>query len=91
MGPWATTLAQRFKSGYTDQGGENQVGSYSLFDLSVTWTGLKNLTVTAGVNNLFDTDPPRSVQSTTFQRGFDPRFTDPIGRAFMFRAAYKFF
>lgn len=91
MGPWATTLAQRFKSGYTDQGGNNQVDSYSLFDLSVTWTGLKNLTVTAGVNNLFDTDPPRSVQRTTFQRGFDPRFTDPIGRAFMFRAAYKFF
>ena len=84
-------MGQRFKSGYTDQNEIDTVGSYSVFDLSATWTGIKNLTVTAGINNLFDTDPPRSVQNNTFQRGFDPRFTDPIGRAFMFRAAYKFF
>ena len=91
IGPWATSLGQRFKGGYTDQDGVNTVGSYSVFDLSVTWTGVKNLTLTAGINNLLDTDPPLSVQNTTFQRGFDPRFTDPIGRAFMLRATYKFF
>ncbi|MDP1534268.1 MAG: TonB-dependent receptor, partial [Rubrivivax sp.] len=33
IGPWSTTLAQRFKSGYVDQDGVNQVGSYSLVDL----------------------------------------------------------
>ena len=91
MGPWGTVLANRFRSGYTDQDGVNEVGSYTLWDLSVTWTGVKNLTLTAGINNLFDTDPPLSVQNTTFQRGFDPRFTDPIGRSFLLRAAYKFF
>ena len=67
------------------------MGSYSIFDASVTWTGVKNLSLTAGINNLFDTDPPLSGQNTTFQRGYDPRFTDPIGRSFMLRAAYKFF
>lgn len=91
IGPWATSLGQRFKGGYTDQDGVNQVGSYSIFDVSVTWTGVKNLAVTAGINNILDTDPPLSVQNTTFQRGFDPRFTDPLGRAFMLRASYKFF
>ncbi|CAG1019540.1 Colicin I receptor [Burkholderiaceae bacterium] len=91
MGPWGATLAQRFKSGYTDQDETSDVGSYSLWDLSLSWTGVKNLTLTAGVNNLFDTDPPRTVQATTFQRGYDPRFTDPLGRSLMFRAAYKFF
>ena len=91
MGSWGASLGQRFKGGYTDQNEIDTVGSYSVFDLSGTWTGIKNLTVTAGINNLFDTNPPRSVQNNTFQRGFDPRFTDPIGRAFMFRAAYKFF
>lgn len=90
-GPWGATLGQRFKSSYTDQNGTSEVGSYSVFDLSVTWTGIKNLTLTAGINNLFDTDPPHSVQNTTFQRGFDPRFADPIGRAYSLRAAYKFF
>ena len=91
LGPWGTTLSQRYKSGYLDSDAVNKVGSYSLFDLSVTWTGVKNLTLTAGISNLFDTEPPLSVQTTTFQRGFDPRFTDPIGRAFLFRAGYKFF
>ena len=91
IGSWTTTLGQRFKSGYVDQDGVNRVGSYSIFDASVTWTGIKNLTLTAGIANLLDTDPPLSGQNTTFQRGFDPRFTDPLGRTFMFRAAYKFF
>ena len=90
-GAWSVTLGQRFKTGYTDQDGINRVGSYSIFDTSATWTGIKNLTVTAGISNLLDTDPPRSVQTRTFQRGFDPRFTDPIGRAFMIRTSYKFF
>ncbi len=91
MGDWGVTLAQRYKSGYTDQDGVNKVRSYSIFDASVSWTGIKNLTLTAGINNLLDDDPPLSGQVTTFQRGYDPRFTDPIGRSFMFRAAYKFF
>lgn len=90
-GPWTTSLVQRFKSGYVDQDGVNQVGSYSLVDLGVTWTGIKNLTLTAGINNLLDTDPPVTGQTNTFQRGYDPRFTDPIGRGYMLRAAYKFF
>jgi iron complex outermembrane recepter protein len=90
MGPWAAGLAQRFKAGYTDQDGVNEVGSYSIFDASVTWTGVKNLTVTAGINNLFDTDPPLTGQNSTFQRGYDPRFTDPLGRTFMLRMGYKF-
>jgi iron complex outermembrane receptor protein len=90
LGPWAATLGQRYKAGYTDQDGENKVGSYMIHDLSVSFTGVKNLTLSAGVANLLDKDPPRSVQSTTFQRGYDPRFTDPLGRTYSLRAAYKF-
>jgi iron complex outermembrane receptor protein len=91
MGPWAATLAQRFKTGYTDQDGVNSVGSYSLFDLSGSWTGIKDLTVTASIHNVLDTEPPLSGQVTTFQRGYDPRFTDPRGRTFGIRVGYKFF
>jgi hypothetical protein len=91
MGPWTASLAQRYKSGYLDQDGANQVGAYSVVDLGVTWSGIKGLTLAAGINNLLDKDPPVTGQTTTFQRGFDPRFTDPIGRSFNFRASYKFF
>jgi iron complex outermembrane receptor protein len=89
-GPWSALLANRYKTGYTDQGGASEVDSYSVFDLTGTWTGVKNLTLTAGVINIFDLDPPLSVQNTTFQRGYDPRFTDPRGRTWLLRAAYKF-
>lgn len=90
-GPWGATLAQRHKSGYRDQDPARRVSSYELYDLSASYTGIKNLTLTAGVLNLFDKEPPISVQVTTFQRGFDPRFTDPLQRSLLFRAAYKFF
>lgn len=90
MGPWGATLAQRYKSHYSDQDPQFTVGSYSIWDLSASWTGIKNLTLTAGINNLFDTEPPQSVQVTTFQRGYDPRFADPLGRTFLLRAAYRF-
>jgi iron complex outermembrane recepter protein len=90
MGTWGATLGQRYKSSYVDQVPDNKVKAYFIHDLSFTWTGLQGLTLTAGVLNLFDEDPPRSFQSTTFQRGYDPRFTDPLGRTYMLKAAYKF-
>jgi iron complex outermembrane receptor protein len=89
-GPWSAVLANRYKSGYTDQDEVNEVGTYSVYDVSASWTGVKNLTITAGILNVLDKDPPRTVQVTTFQRGYDPRFTDPRGRTYMMRVAYKF-
>ena len=88
-GPWSVVVANRFKLGYTDQDGINKVGNYSVVDTTLTWTG-KNLTLSGGVLNLLGEEPPRSVQVTTFQRGYDPRFTDPRGRVWLLRAGYKF-
>ncbi len=90
-GPWAVVFANRFKSGYTDQDELTDVKQYSTYDTSVSWSGFRNLTVTAGIKNLTDEEPPVSAQVTTFQRGYDPRFTDPLGRTYTIRAAYKFF
>ncbi|MCE9657827.1 MAG: TonB-dependent receptor [Burkholderiales bacterium] len=91
MGPWSALIAQRYKTGYTDQDGVNKVKDYFLHDISATFAATKDLSLQVGVNNVFDKDPPLSGQSTTFQRGYDPRFTDPIGRNFVLRASYKFF
>jgi iron complex outermembrane receptor protein len=66
-----------------------KIKAYTLWDMSVSWSGVKNLAVTVAVNNLLDEDPPVSGQTTTFQRGYDPRFTDPLGRSIMLRAGYK--
>jgi iron complex outermembrane receptor protein len=88
-GPWSAVLANRYKTGYMDQDGVNEVGNYSVFDTTLTWTS-KSLTLSGGILNLLDQDPPRSVQNTTFQRGYDPRFTDARGRTWLFRVGYKF-
>jgi iron complex outermembrane receptor protein len=90
LGAWNVTLANLYRSGYVDQVPPHQVGDYSIFDLTAAWSGVKGLTLRAGVHNLMNTDPPRSNQTTTFQHGYDPRFTDPRGRTWIFGASYKF-
>lgn len=89
-GVWSLAVSQRYKSGYVDQIPNNNVPAYQLWDASVTYTGVRNLTLTAGIKNLLDKDPPYSNQFTTFQSNFDPRFTDPLGRTYTVRAAYRF-
>jgi iron complex outermembrane receptor protein len=91
---WGTQLTVYNKSGYRDQdNGQTpigDVGSYTLTNLSTTYTGFKNLSLTAGIKNLFDVEPPFSQQATTFQKGYDPRYTDAIGRSIFLRGSYKF-
>jgi iron complex outermembrane recepter protein len=99
-GNYSARLGVRHKTGYTDQnnpttvvGGESYYGkvkAYTLVDLSGTARIGKNFSLTAGVTNLFDSDPPFSNQSTRSQRGYDPRFTDPVGRALFVRAGLTF-
>jgi iron complex outermembrane receptor protein len=79
-----------FKSGYLDQDPENHVASYTTWDTYASWEALKGLNLTFGVRNLFDREPPLSYQTTTFQAGYDPRYTDPAGRTMYLRATYNF-
>jgi iron complex outermembrane receptor protein len=97
-GPWSVNLFNRLRSGYfdsnlTELGGGydfNTVGAYSTWDLTGTWTGVRGLTITAGVLNLFNERAPFSNQGATFQVGYDPRFASPLGRQFMLRGMYEF-
>ncbi|MCF8204416.1 MAG: TonB-dependent receptor [Methylotenera sp.] len=100
MDAWGARMSLRNQSGYVDQndpatvvGGPSfygNVSSYTLVDLSGTYKFNKMTSLTVGVKNLFDKDPPFSNQSARSQRGFDPRYTDPMGRALFVRAAYGF-
>jgi iron complex outermembrane receptor protein len=95
LDPWTMTLANRYMSGYDDQNAvdpefEQRVDAYSTWTLSGTYTGNKQIDVTAGIKNLFDQDPPYTNQTTTFQQGYDPRYTDPLGRTFYMRVTYRF-
>ncbi len=84
-GPWAATIANSYQSAYTDtqtdiNGDERTVSSMSLYDLQGSYTGFKNLTLTLGVKNLFDTNPPLTNQQNTFQLGYDPLYYDARAR-----------
>ncbi len=99
MGAWSTNLFNRFKSGYDDYNtdtldddiyGQNRVGNWSVYDLTVTYSGVKGLSLTGGVLNLMDKRGPFTNQNATFQTGYDPRISDPVGRAWFLQASYKF-
>ncbi len=92
---YSVGLTGHYKSSYkddpsTDEGAANTVASYTTFDLFGNYKATKQLSLTAGVRNLFDRDPPLSYQQTVFQAGYDPRYTDPTGRTFYVRGSYDF-
>jgi iron complex outermembrane recepter protein len=103
-GDWSVLLSNTFASGYKDElpnGGKGtpppgfnpDVSSYSIFGLSSTYSGIKNTTVTVGISNLFDRDPPFTAHNVdeVVGAGWDPRVADPRGRTFSFNVKYKFF
>jgi iron complex outermembrane receptor protein len=70
-----------------------RVGNYNIFDWQTAWAATKDLTLTGGIRNIFDHNPPFTAQDegpTGNARGFDGRYTDPVGRAFYLAASYKF-
>ncbi|HEX4882956.1 MAG TPA: TonB-dependent receptor [Casimicrobiaceae bacterium] len=98
-GPWSATLGNLHQNGYTDVGDADiftadieprRVGTLSLWDLSTTYKGFKNLTLTLGVQNLFDRDPPFTNQTTSFQVGYDPTYYDARARFVYLSATYAF-
>jgi iron complex outermembrane receptor protein len=95
-GDYSFNLTNRYLSHSEDQNTSvapefaNKVRHYSTWSLSTTFTGNKMFELTAGIKNLFDKEPPFTNQVTNFQLGYDPRYTDPIGRTVYARLTYKF-
>jgi iron complex outermembrane receptor protein len=95
-GDYTFNLSNRYMSHYEDQNTAvapefaNNVGHYSTWSLSTTFTGNKQFELTAGIKNLFDEEPPFTNQVSNFQIGYDPRYTDPLGRTVYARLTYKF-
>ena len=91
-GPWTATLTQKFQSGYQDgfplpEGNMRRVGSYSVWDVQASYAGLRDVTLTFGIKNLFDRDPPFSNAT---DNGFDLNYADPRGRTYYARVTYAF-
>ncbi|MDN3919439.1 TonB-dependent receptor domain-containing protein [Roseateles violae] len=95
---WATTFSTIYKSGYKDQDMTRfniplrDIPSYTTFNLFGSYTGVKNLTLTAGLRNLFDKAPNFTYHNVddVVGAGWDPRVADPFGRTLVLSASYSF-
>ena len=104
-GNWTVAVTELYRSGYMDQpignlssgfspsGWNPKVDAYNLYNLTVSYKGLiKNLTITAGIKNLFNNNPPFvHYYDTNSGAGsdWDPRVADPRGRSFVLSGEYK--
>jgi iron complex outermembrane receptor protein len=80
IGPLQIAVNQLFVGHYTDADQIRTVGTYSIFGINAAYTAWRGLTLTLGVKNLMDRDPPYTRQNQSFQVGYDPALTDPTGR-----------
>jgi iron complex outermembrane receptor protein len=96
QGDWATTLAadyaSRYRAGNDLNDNPTYIGGMTLWNLQVSYMGLKNAVLTLGARNILDKQPPVFVPvSNQFQSGFDASQYDPRGRAIYLTGTYKFF
>jgi iron complex outermembrane receptor protein len=107
QGDWSGLLQNIYRAGYKDHmlpGVANglvtppnwnpDVKPYSVFNASVSYAGFRNLTLTGGIKNLFNQDPPFAITydgDTGAGSSWEPRVADPRGRSFTLAVNYKFF
>lgn len=92
-GPWGANLNQLYVHSYSEPAvttDTRKVSAYSVFGISGSYSGIKNLTLSVGVKNVFDTDPPYTRQNQAFQIGYDPAIANPTGRFFWGSVRYAF-
>lgn len=105
-GNWNGSFTQVYRSGYKDfvlpgvangsvrpPNFEPKVEPYVIYNVSLTYSGIKNLSLTGGIKNLFNTDPPFAVtydSNTGAGSSWEPRVADPRGRSFTLLATYNF-
>ena len=101
-GPWVTSATIRSTGSMRDTDQEfgsaafnraRVINSHEELDLGFQYSGIKNMTVSGNVKNLFDRLPPFSAKGTENQYGSlgFPWIYSPRGRYFQLAANYKFF
>lgn len=106
-GKWTGRLSQLYRAGYMDYVAPGvlaglvtpprwnpKVDEYITYNASLTYRWNKDITIIAGIKNIFDEDPPFSVAydtNTGAGSSWEPRVADPRGRAFTLAIDYKIF
>ncbi|MGH8854207.1 MAG: TonB-dependent receptor domain-containing protein [Telluria sp.] len=93
-GAWKATLSQRYNTALTDLTPRvgstlTKVESYSQFNANVRYTGIKNTTISLGVNNITEEWPPLTA-NTIYGGGYLTSLADMMGRVVRVSVEYKF-
>lgn len=93
-GDWRGTLSQRYSSSLTDKTPRagstmTKVEAYSQWNMNVKYTGIKNATISAGVNNITQEWPPLTANSI-YSGGYVTSLADMMGRVYRVSIEYKF-
>ena len=68
-----------------------EVDSYITLDSSISYRANGNLSLAFGANNLFDEEPPLTLNSAGgWQRGYDSRYASAYGRSLFVSMGYDF-
>lgn len=106
-GDWSATLSQSYRPSYLDNANylgiasgvfvpanyQQRVKSYTTYNTTVTYRGIKNMVITGGIKNLLNTEPPFTLNYDSdlgSGSSWDPRIADPRGRAFTLSLEYEF-
>ncbi|WP_413194305.1 TonB-dependent receptor [Pararobbsia alpina] len=97
---WAATLSWEYTGPYTNAianvtggypGASGSVGSWSIFNLYATYSGIKNWTIYGGINNIFNRAPNFDpVWQATPDASYDSSLYNYIGRFVQVGATYHF-
>jgi iron complex outermembrane receptor protein len=93
-GDWNTVVSENFQTGYHDQNTAvtsqfyRDIQPYSVVNLTTTYTGIKNVTLSGGISNVFNATPPFTNSQST---GILLDYASAVGRAYILSATYKFF
>ena len=87
---WGATSSLRYISAVSETGAVNRLDARTYLDAQIRWTPgfLDNqFRIAAGVNNLFDKDPPGCISCGL--NNYDPNAYDAPGRFFYLRLTYR--
>jgi iron complex outermembrane receptor protein len=91
-GDWFSQLTQFYNTGYHDLNNVQpefyrDIEPYSVWNMTVTYKGIKHVKLSLGINNLLDEKPPVTNSNAT---AYANNIASPIGRAYNARLTYEF-
>lgn len=91
QGNWEYGVSGYGIGGYEGLGTTAHVRAQDIWNVSLAYTGVKNLRLRFGINNILNQRPPFDDETSGSNAGYNPQLADPVGRFYNVSLSYKFF